>query len=222
MTTPRLQIPELTSSQANKYVTHNEALQYLDALCQASVKDRVISPPGAPANGNCYLIDASLGTATGDFEGYDDYIAQYYNSDWTFHAPLTGWEVYVEDEDLKYTYDGSSWVPSRTIHDQLQTITPADSVTINWNLGHVAKITLDRASTTINFSGGSEGERLLLKLIQDGTGGREVTLDSDVRYGDELSSASLATGTNEITYYGFIVASGGKYDFVSQAKGFSG
>jgi hypothetical protein len=37
MTTPKLKLPELTASQSQKHVTHNEALFFLDTLVQLPV-----------------------------------------------------------------------------------------------------------------------------------------------------------------------------------------
>ncbi|KKM25255.1 hypothetical protein LCGC14_1596850, partial [marine sediment metagenome] len=44
-----LTLPFLQPSQAQKHVTHNEALQRLDLLVQLSVLDRdLTAPPGSP------------------------------------------------------------------------------------------------------------------------------------------------------------------------------
>lgn len=43
--TARLRLPYILPSQAQKHVTHNEALQRLDAIVQLVVKDVVAAPP---------------------------------------------------------------------------------------------------------------------------------------------------------------------------------
>ena len=48
--TMRLQLPLLQPAQAQKHVTHNDALRLLDGLVQLSVLDRTrTAPPGSPA-----------------------------------------------------------------------------------------------------------------------------------------------------------------------------
>jgi len=57
MTTPNLQLPEIAESQASKYLTHNEALRVLDALCpNLVVQDTLSPPPGSPTDGQCWII----------------------------------------------------------------------------------------------------------------------------------------------------------------------
>ena len=48
--TPNLQLPYLIAAQAQKHVTHNEALRGLDAIVQLLVLDKdLASPPGSPS-----------------------------------------------------------------------------------------------------------------------------------------------------------------------------
>ena len=63
----KLRISLYRRSQAQKHVTHNEALTLLDTLCQASVIDKdLTTPPGSPAEGDCYIVAA---TGTGAWTG---------------------------------------------------------------------------------------------------------------------------------------------------------
>ncbi|GAA0239876.1 hypothetical protein LNAOJCKE_3196 [Methylorubrum aminovorans] len=59
-TTPSLALPLIAGGQAQKHVTHNEALALLDTLVQLAVldKDRT-APPASPAEGDRYLIAAN-------------------------------------------------------------------------------------------------------------------------------------------------------------------
>jgi len=58
--TPNLQLPYLIAAQAQKHVTHNEALRTLDAIVQLLVLDKdLATPPGSPADGNRYIVAAS-------------------------------------------------------------------------------------------------------------------------------------------------------------------
>ena len=52
--TPRLGLPLLAAAQAQKHVTHNEALTVLDVLAQIAVKSRSLTLPvrtGSPSIG---------------------------------------------------------------------------------------------------------------------------------------------------------------------------
>ncbi len=73
-----------------------------------SVIDRLNTPPGSPADGDAYLVTAVAG---GDWALHEDEIAVWNAAQgvWEFYVPTEGWIVWVEDEDLYYHYDGSSW-----------------------------------------------------------------------------------------------------------------
>lgn len=218
--TPRLGLPEITAGQSNKNVTHNEALAKLDALTQSSVKDRLATPPGSPTHGDCYLI---IATATGDWAGKEGQLAQWYNGAWLYYTPSDpGWEIYVEDEELKYTHVGSLvWAPSKTIHDTVQTLSTGDgNVTVNWALGHIVDIELDK-NVTFTFTGGTNGYRLIMRVKQDSTGGRTVTWPDTVRYGTDLTSMIVTATASKKDHCGWIYdGDAAKYDAVSHMRGY--
>ncbi|MCA8901938.1 MAG: DUF2793 domain-containing protein [Hyphomonas sp.] len=104
---PRLALPYLLPNQAQKHVTHNEALRQLDALVQLAVQDRdLAAPPGAPEEGQCWLVAAG---ATGDWAGHEDEIAAWQDGAWTFLAPGEGWLAWVLDEALLCVWSGTAW-----------------------------------------------------------------------------------------------------------------
>jgi hypothetical protein len=108
MTTPRLGAPELTSGQAAPETTVNEQIRYVEQGASRFVfKDRDLStPPGSPADGDCYLVKA---TGTGAWAGKDGKIAFYENTSWVFITAKEGFRAYVNDEDIEIVFDGSSW-----------------------------------------------------------------------------------------------------------------
>lgn len=74
---------------------------------QDSVLDRLATPPVSPSSGDRYLV---VGTATGDWVGHEDDIAEYNGVSWVFASPSTGTYVGVDDEtDGLYYYGGSAW-----------------------------------------------------------------------------------------------------------------
>lgn len=107
--TPNLALPYLSPSQAQKHVTHNEALRALDALVQLSVRDRdVPAPPPAPAEGDRYLIAAS---PTGAFAGKAGQIAAWQDGTWAFYPPREGWLVLVQNGKALLAYMNGAWTP---------------------------------------------------------------------------------------------------------------
>lgn len=106
-TTPMLALPLLAAAQAQKHVTHNEALLLLDAAVQLAVIDRTrTAPPASPAAGDRYLVAAGAG---GDWAGKDGRIALYDGSAWRFLMPRAGWRTYVIAEALSLGHDGTGW-----------------------------------------------------------------------------------------------------------------
>jgi hypothetical protein len=104
--TANLGLPCIEGSQAQKHVTHNDALRILDALVQLSVLDRnLTAPPGSPADGDSYIPAAG---ATGAWSGWDGQIAVY-NDGWTCIAPVPGFKAWVKAERLTVTYDDGVW-----------------------------------------------------------------------------------------------------------------
>ena len=105
--TPHLLLPLLAAAQAQKHVTHNEALAALDALVHLAVKERDrATPPGFPAEGDRYHVGAA---ASGAFAGHAGAIAFFDLGLWRFLAPRPGWRAYVEAEDRIIVHDGAVW-----------------------------------------------------------------------------------------------------------------
>jgi Protein of unknown function (DUF2793) len=106
--TPNLDLPYIMAAQAQKHVTHNEAVRALDAIVQLSVRDRdLTAPPGSPADGDRHIIAAG---ATGGWATHDGDVAAYQDGTWMFYAPRAGWVAWIADEAKLCAWDGSGWV----------------------------------------------------------------------------------------------------------------
>lgn len=104
-----LSLPLILPAQAQKHVTHNEALRLLDLLVQLTVKARAVTtPPVSPALGDRYIVPAA---ATGAWAGKTGQIALFENGIWQFFNALAGWQAYVLDEALAVVFNGTAWVP---------------------------------------------------------------------------------------------------------------
>lgn len=79
-------------------------------LSNLTVIDRgLTAPPGAPADGDCYIIGGP--TPTGVWAGSVGKIS-YWDDDqaeWVIITPEEGWTVYVQDENTEVIYSGSDW-----------------------------------------------------------------------------------------------------------------
>jgi hypothetical protein len=108
--TDRLALPLLAAGQAQKEITHNEALTLLDMLIQPVVLSAdLATPPAAPEAGQCWIIAAG---ATGAWEGEDKKIAAWTDSGWRYADPAHGWSCWVIDRGGRIQFDGNSWVQS--------------------------------------------------------------------------------------------------------------
>jgi hypothetical protein len=106
--TPNLKLPYIMAAQAQKHVTHNEAIRALDAIVQIGVADRDLSaPPVSPADGARYIV---AGGATGDWSGHAGEVAAWQDGAWMFYGPLEGWLAWVADENALVVWDGAAWV----------------------------------------------------------------------------------------------------------------
>ncbi|WP_332698274.1 DUF2793 domain-containing protein [Devosia sp.] len=126
--TPRLTLPFIMPSQAQKHITHNEAIEALDALVQPAVESRIVgTPPVAPLAGDAYLVPSG---ASGTWAGHTDEIAAWQSGAWLFHDPAPGWQVYVKAEQTLYVFDSGAWMPLASLGSALPRLgvnTSADS-----------------------------------------------------------------------------------------------
>ena len=108
--TPLLSLPLLLPSQAQKHVTHNEALRLLDVLVQLAVTDRTrTEPPAAPEEGDRHLIAAG---ATGAWAGRANQIAAFWGGAWLYLIPRDGWTVRVVDDAVTLAFADGQWLPA--------------------------------------------------------------------------------------------------------------
>uniref|UniRef100_UPI0035CC549E DUF2793 domain-containing protein n=1 Tax=uncultured Sphingomonas sp. TaxID=158754 RepID=UPI0035CC549E len=101
-------LPLLQSGQAQKEVTHNEALSLLDLAVQAVVEtvgDN--APPAAPTPGACWIVGAA---PTGAWTGAAHALAGWSASGWRFVAPRAGMSAWSRGDDAMAHFDGAGWV----------------------------------------------------------------------------------------------------------------
>jgi len=116
MSTVRLALPNLVSGQAQKEITHNMALQRLDALVQTVVESMAISSPPAGIEGNLYVVGTG---ATGVWVGKDSYLAHYVGGSWVFYVPFTGMRCWDKATFTSMVYMGTTWIQEDTAQTKI-------------------------------------------------------------------------------------------------------
>ncbi|QQR38906.1 DUF2793 domain-containing protein [Devosia rhizoryzae] len=105
--TARLDLPFIMAGQALKHITHNDALQRLDALVQPLVESCLETmPPATPLPGESYIVPSGAG---GVWAGHTDEIAAFQSGAWTFYDPAEGWQVYDREKSALLVYSGTAW-----------------------------------------------------------------------------------------------------------------
>ncbi|PHR56630.1 MAG: hypothetical protein COA43_13470 [Robiginitomaculum sp.] len=104
---PRLQLPYIAPAQAQKHVTHNEALQVLDAITQMSVKSRTqIYPPTHPKKGESYLVPENAQEGWGNQSGK---LTIWEGSMWHYYQPQNGWRAWDEQQSELLIFSQNIW-----------------------------------------------------------------------------------------------------------------
>ena len=105
--TSRLALPYIHSGQAQKHVTHNEAIRMLDLLVQTSIETNTLSdPPSELVDGQAWLI---ADNATADWEGHSGDLGYWVDNGWLFFTPQVGWKLWNKALQKLIVFDGMAW-----------------------------------------------------------------------------------------------------------------
>jgi hypothetical protein len=108
MNSDRLKLPFLAVAQAQKEMTHNEALALLDVAVQPVVQE--IAPaavPISPARGQCWIVGPN---PIGDWLGQADSLAAWTSGGWRFVLPFEGMTIWSIGDGLTARRAGSAWI----------------------------------------------------------------------------------------------------------------
>lgn len=145
-TSPVLSLPLIQPSQAQKHVTHNEAIDVLDALVQAAVQSADQStPPAMPTSGDMYIVGVS---PTGDWAAQEKALARYSNNTWRFFTPREGWRVWVADTSRMLVFGSGQWQELSVSEDQ-----PITQLGINATADSVNRLSVNSSATLLNHEG---------------------------------------------------------------------
>lgn len=179
-----LDLPYLHPTQAQKHVTHNEALQQLDAVVQLAVLGfEATSPPGAPAVGDRYALGAG---ATGDWAGQDGMIAQWSPPAWLFIAPQEGWQAWGQNEAALRVFTSGSWqVPPVSL---LGINTAADATNRLASAADATLLTHEGAGHQLKINKAGSADTASLLFQSSWSGHAEMGLAGNNNWGLKVSS----------------------------------
>lgn len=108
-TTLRHTLPYIMPSQAQKHVTHNEALRQIDVLSHLTLKGLdTNTPPQNPIEGDAYAIGAA---PEGGFANYTGYIAAFVDGAWMFYPQVLGMIAFDETAESLIVRATEGWAP---------------------------------------------------------------------------------------------------------------
>jgi hypothetical protein len=205
---PVLSLPLLQAAQAQKHVTHNEALRLLDVLVQGVVLTRGANvPPVGPAVGDRHLVGNA---PTGAWAGQPRRLALWEATGWAFIEAKEGWTFHVLDEDAPVTLIDGDW---RSLTEGDLSVgavgvgTAADPVTNRLSVvSPAALFSHDGAGHQVKINKAAAGDTASL-LFQTGFSGRaEIgTLASDsFRISVSGSGASFQTALEAVPATGHV------------------
>lgn len=110
MTTSRFALPLLSAGQADKELTHNEALARIDLLLHPVVQAIGLTvPPASPGIGQCWVVGAA---PTGSWAGHAGQLAGWTEGGWRFVSPRDPMVVWDVSQAIPIGYAGGLWQES--------------------------------------------------------------------------------------------------------------
>ena len=105
--TPRFALPLLSVGQAQKEMSHNEALSLLDFTVQAVAAEiGRNTPPTSPDLGACWVVGT---TPSGVWTGHAKALAGWSGGGWRFVSPRAGMTVWSDADGANARFDGGEW-----------------------------------------------------------------------------------------------------------------
>ncbi|MEQ5872640.1 DUF2793 domain-containing protein [Sagittula sp. NFXS13] len=237
-----LSLPYLLPAQAQKHVTHNEALARLDVAVQLAVVARdETAPPVGASTGDRYLVPTG---ATGDWAAHVGEIALWDQNMWVYHTPITGWRALVLAEDVEVLFDGTAWqaipVESATVGvntsaDATNRLSVSSTATLltHEGAGHQIKVNKATAGDTASLlfqtgwagraeMGTAGSDAFAIKVSADGaawTTAMSFDPASGVVSGGAVMATPTDTGTGKLARADYAYGPGNLLGTVAQSGG---
>ena len=120
-TTPHLALPLIAAAQAQKHVTHNEALFAIDTLLHCAVKNSTARRRRARRRRETAISSPARRPGRGPARRARSAARQ--DGVWRFYPPQAGWIAFVVDELQLYHFNGTAWAPGVVAITNLQNLT---------------------------------------------------------------------------------------------------
>lgn len=100
-------------------------------------------------------------------------------------------------------------------------LTDAATIAIDASLGNHFRVTLAGNRTLGAPTNPTDGQRILVEVAQDATGGRTLAYDAVYAFGTDVVSPTLTTTANKVDYLGFVYSSATvKWRCLAVARGY--
>ena len=224
-TSPILSLPFIQPAQAQKHVTHNEALRVLDAVVQLVVVSADLgTPPITPQSGDRYIVGPS---ANGDWTGRSGEVAVFADGYWSFVSPQGGWSAQVLTPKGMLVYDAvAGWEASaaqttaqlgvNTTADAVNRLSVAAPATLLTHEGAGHQLKLNKAGITdtasllyqTGFSGRAEiglagDDAFAIKVSTDGAAWQDALrvdpVSARVTFNEPLAGMAVTQGPSDTT-----------------------
>lgn len=214
-TSPRLSLPYIAPAQAQKHITHNEALQRLDVLAQLTVQgvDQT-TPPASPQEGQIWALG---GNPVQDWSNQPNTLAAFMNGAWLFITPVVGWNAIDLSDSTQKIWSGSAWeqadigaleniegIGINATYDAFNKLVVASEASLFTHDGAGHQIKINKATTTdtasllfqTGFSGRAEmgttgSDMFSIKVSPD-----SITWNTSLTFNHNTGQAQAPAGMN--------------------------
>ena len=138
-----------------------------------------------------------------------------------FGDGVTAWNSLAYASMDSPVWTGTGTFSGRQIITQDALSIVSGAVAIDASLGNRFTLAATGDFTLSNPTNGIAGQQITVRIAQDATGGRVMTLGSNYRLGTDIDSVTLSIAANKIDYVGFMCRDGTLWDVVSFVRGFS-
>lgn len=147
---------------------------------------------------------------------------------WTLRATFTGVNMgdyqtaRLNSADGGFVHEARLWDNSFPNDDRFVPLTDAATIATDASKGNRFSVTLgDNRTLGAPTNPGGDGNMILYRITQDGTGNRTLAYNGIFRFSTDLVSPTLSTGAGEMDYLLFIYhKNDNKWDFVGKVFGF--
>lgn len=138
----------------------------------------------------------------------------------TISGTIAQFNTAVTDADLA-TLAGTETLTGKRITPRIFTLTDAATIAVNADTTDIGVVTLAGNRTLGNPSGTpTDGQELIIRVRQDGTGGRTLAYDTQYRF-TGAAAPTVTSTANETSYLRFMYhAADVKWDLISSALDF--